>query len=152
MYAAGFQLFAVVNAMLMVPGTKVIRTATIVACLYALLSPESRPVVAVILWLIWPPAFLVAWALGRQRDKPLGDEHTSLAPTRARITITAIIVAVTIASLTYRVVLGAGLQQTAALFVGVPALLAIAVVFFVSPRSATGGTSTASTPTGTSTS
>jgi hypothetical protein len=138
MYAAGLLVFAVVNGLLMVPGTTVIRVATIVACLYALLSPDARPVIAVMMWLVWPPIFLVAWALGRERNEPPGDAHTDLAPTRARVTITAIIVAVTIASLAYRVVLGAGLQQTAALFVAVPALLAIAVVFLVSPRSATG--------------
>ena len=138
MYAAGLLVFAVVNGLLMVPGTKAVRAATIVACLYALLSPGARPVIAVIMWLIWPPTLLVAWALGRERNEPPGDEHTSLAPTRARITITAIIVAVTIASLAYRVILGAGLQQTAALFVGLPALLAVAVVFLVSPRSAVG--------------
>jgi hypothetical protein len=138
MYAAGLLVFAVVNALLMVPGTTLIRAATIVACLYALLSPGARPVVAVLMWLVWPPTVLIAWAIGRERRQPPGDGHTELAPTRARITITAIIVAVTIASLAYRVILGAGLQQTAALFVGIPALLAIAVVFLVSPRSATG--------------
>ena len=138
MYAAGFLVFAVVNALLMFPGTTVIRVATIVACVYALLSPDARSVVAVIMWLVWPPTFLIAWALGRERNEPPGDEHIDLAPIRARVTITAIIVAVTIASLAYRVILGAGLQQTAALFVGLPALLAIAVVFLVSPRSAVG--------------
>ena len=138
MFAAGLLVFAVVNGLLMVPGTKVIRAATIIACLYALLSPEARPVVAVIMWLVWPPTLLVAWALGRERGEPSDDQQNSLAPTRARVTISAIIVAVTIASLAYRVILGAGLQQTAALFIGVPALLAIAVVFLVSPRSAIG--------------
>ena len=37
-----------------------------------------------------------------------------------------------------RLIFAQGLQQTAALFVGIPALLAIVVVFAVSPRSATG--------------
>jgi hypothetical protein len=138
MYAAGFLVFAAVNALLMFPGAKLVRAAAILASLYALLLPEARPVVALIMWLVWPPAFLIAWALGRERDESSGDVRIDLAPTRARVTITAIIVAVTIASVAYRVVLGAGLQQTAALFVGLPALLAIAVVFLVSPRSAIG--------------
>ena len=43
-----------------------------------------------------------------------------------------------IASIVYRLLVAQGLQQTAALFVGIPALLAILVVFAVSPRSATG--------------
>jgi hypothetical protein len=138
MFVAGLLVFAVVNGLLMVRGTNLIRAATIVACLCALLWPGARPVMAVIMWLVWPPTLLVAWALGRERNEPNADEHSSLAPTRARITITAIIVSVTIASIAYRVILGAGLQQTAALFVGLPALLAIAVVFLVSPRSAVG--------------
>ena len=38
----------------------------------------------------------------------------------------------------YQLIVAHSLQQTAALFVGIPALLAIVVVFMVSPRSATG--------------
>ena len=43
-----------------------------------------------------------------------------------------------VASLAYKLIFYQQLQQTAALFVGIPALLAIVVVLFVSPRSATG--------------
>jgi hypothetical protein len=42
------------------------------------------------------------------------------------------------ASIAYRLLTAGGLHQTAALFVGIPALLAIGVVFFVSPRTAVG--------------
>jgi len=50
----------------------------------------------------------------------------------------ATIVAVAMGSIFYRLVVAHDLQQTAALFIGVPALLAIVVVFFVSPRSGVG--------------
>ena len=50
----------------------------------------------------------------------------------------ALIAAVAVASLAYRLIFASRLQQTAALFVGIPALLAIVVVLVVSPRSATG--------------
>ena len=58
--------------------------------------------------------------------------------TGARIALATLIVAVAISAIAYRAILSNNLQQTAALFVGIPALLAIAVVFGVSPKSATG--------------
>jgi hypothetical protein len=58
--------------------------------------------------------------------------------TAARIAVASLILAVTIASTAYRLLVLHRLDQTAALFVGIPALLAIVVVFAVSPRSATG--------------
>ena len=57
---------------------------------------------------------------------------------RARIALATLIVAVAIAAIAYRVILSHNLQQTAALFVGIPALVAVAVVFGVEPKSATG--------------
>jgi hypothetical protein len=56
----------------------------------------------------------------------------------SRLTAAAIIAAVALAALAFRLLVFNGLQQTAALFVGIPALLAIVVVLAVSPRSATG--------------
>ena len=56
----------------------------------------------------------------------------------ARFALATIIIAVAVAAVAYRAILSHGLQQTAALFVGIPALLAVAVVFGVSPKSATG--------------
>jgi hypothetical protein len=59
-------------------------------------------------------------------------------PTPARVALSALIAAVAIAVLAYRVIAWHHLQQTAALFIGIPALLAIVVTLAVSPRSATG--------------
>ena len=56
----------------------------------------------------------------------------------SRMTVARLIVAVAIAMLAYQALLTHELQQTSALFVGIPALLAVAVVFGVSPKSATG--------------
>ena len=58
--------------------------------------------------------------------------------TPARIGLATLILAVAIAVVAYRVIVFHNLQQTAALFIGIPALLAIVVTFGVSPRSATG--------------
>jgi len=58
--------------------------------------------------------------------------------TKSRVALAAIIAAVTVASVAYRLITGYGLQQSAALFLGIPALLAIAAVFSPTPRTATG--------------
>lgn len=58
--------------------------------------------------------------------------------TRGRSAATAIVLALGIASLAFRAIAYGGLQQTAALFVGVPTILTLVVLFAVSPRSATG--------------
>jgi hypothetical protein len=73
---------------------------------------------------------------GTRAQEPTATDEA--AATRARLVAATLIAAVAIASLTYRLVVAHNLQQTAALFVGIPALLAIVVVFGVSPRSATG--------------
>lgn len=57
---------------------------------------------------------------------------------RARRTIAAICLAVAGASMYFRWLAGAALQQSAALFVGVPMVLALVVIFASKPRSATG--------------
>ncbi len=69
-----------------------------------------------------------------------GDDLPNNSPTanKARIALAAIIAVVAVASVAFRWISGYGLQQSAALFVGIPAILAIAAVFSPSPRSATG--------------
>ena len=57
---------------------------------------------------------------------------------RARITLVAVIAAVGAASLGYRLLVWHHLEQTSALFIGIPMLLAIVVVLFARPRSSTG--------------
>lgn len=63
---------------------------------------------------------------------------SSNAGQRARLATASLIVAVAVASVAYRVIVGSGLEQTAALFVGLPTLLALVVVFMSRPRTATG--------------
>jgi hypothetical protein len=75
-------------------------------------------------------AFRVDEGDGRRPDSP--------TVTRSRITLAATIAVVTVASVGFRWISGYGLQQSAALFVGIPALLAIAAVFSPTPRTATG--------------
>jgi hypothetical protein len=89
-------------------------------------------------WLAWPPAFVIAWIAARDPppDREPVDGQSSATP--ARIAVAAIIGAVALASLAYQWLMLHHLGQTAALFIGLPALLAIVVVFWVSPRSATG--------------
>ncbi len=90
--------------------------------------------IAVLVYITLPLA-LVAWATRLWSPVNPSAAPASLKP---RLALTAIILAVTAASLTYRAVLFHGLDQTAALFVGVPVVLAIVVIFTASPQSATG--------------
>ena len=133
-------IFGIVNVLLDPPGTFVIRAMAINATFATLAYKDLRTFMLLLGWLVWPPAFMVSWALGRESRlapdvEPLESTAASL---KARKTLAALIGAVAIASLAYRIIVAGGLQQTAALFVGIPALLAIVVVFAVSPRSATG--------------
>lgn len=57
---------------------------------------------------------------------------------RAQLATASLIVGVAVASVAYRVIVGNGLEQTAALFVGLPTLLALVIVFMTSPSTATG--------------
>jgi hypothetical protein len=134
-------LFGLFNATVSTPGTLGVRLAAVAATLAVLWWGDVfRTIVVLLAWLVWPPAYAVAWTLGRKSELAADREplRVDTAVTRSRIGVAAIIVAVAIASLTYRLTVAHGLQQTAALFVGVPALLAIVVVFTVSPRTATG--------------
>jgi hypothetical protein len=66
------------------------------------------------------------------------DDRVQQVVTRGRSAAAAIILSIAIPSLAFRAIVYGGLQQTAALFVGVPTILALVVLFAVSPRSATG--------------
>jgi len=137
----GLLLFGITNVFLDVPGTAFIRTLSAVAAFVVLVWQDSTVAVwtALLAWLIWPPLFMVSWALARRpssrdADQPAQDD----AARRARIGAAALITAVAIGSIAYRLIVLGGLQQTAALFIGIPSILAVVVVFGVSPRSATG--------------
>ena len=81
------------------------------------------------------PLLLVAWAFRFVRPP---DPSITPASLKSRLALTALILAVTAASLTYRAIVAHGLGQTAALFIGVPVVLAIVVIFTASPQTATG--------------
>lgn len=137
---AAFLLFGLGNVLFAPAGTLRVRAAAIVACLAALVVRDFRMAIAVTLVLTWPPAYLLSWTAAEVQASP---DHAR-APDRvgggyrARLTVGAVIISVAIASLVFRLLVEQQLQQTAALFVGLPTLLAVIVVFAVSPRSATG--------------
>jgi hypothetical protein len=79
------------------------------------------------------------WALAEQQATTRAEaEAQQSTARRARIGATAVIVAVAVSSIAYRLIVFRGLQQTAALFVTIATILAVMVVFMISPRSATG--------------
>jgi hypothetical protein len=134
-------VFGAFNIAFPAPGTAWIRALGAAYTLAALLTPdEIAGGMLVIALFFWPPAFMVAWALAREdeaarRSGPVDQEWSAR---RARRALAAIIGAVAAASWAYHVIVGRGLGQTGALFIGLPTLLAIFVVVAVSPRSATG--------------
>ena len=132
--------FGLVNILWTPPGTTWVRGISIASAVSALFwDVNARDIAIVILAAVWPPSFMVAWALARENaatDDHDRDGHT--ARYDARRTTAVVIVAIAVASLTYQVIRHQGLQQSAALFVGIPTVLALVVVFGVSPRSATG--------------
>lgn len=85
------------------------------------------------------PAMVVALAMHRQAGDDSDQAPAATAKvSRDRMALTAVIGVVAIASAAFRWLSGYGLHQSAALFIGIPALLAIAAVFSPTPRSATG--------------
>jgi hypothetical protein len=138
-WVLGWVVFGIVNAVITAPGTWWIRIGAIATTLLALLLPDRNIGLFVLVWLVWPPAFMVAAYLGRSAQRSSGDPEPAVtASTRARVTLSAVIAAVAVSALAFRWLARQNLQQTAALFVGIPALLAIVVVLRVSPRSAVG--------------
>jgi hypothetical protein len=133
-------LFGLGNVFVAAPGTGPVRTGAVLACVLVLGLRDARLLALTLLVLIWIPAYLVAWTRAiRNEPGPAATPGDGTASgRRARVSVAAIIVAVAIASIAYQAIVEQGLQQTAALFVGLPALLAIIVVLAVSPRSATG--------------
>jgi hypothetical protein len=136
----GVAAFGVFNAVVSVPGTAWIRGASVAVSIFSLLfGPVGVLVLAV--WLAWPPAFMVAWSLTRAADRHKDPELPAYDDewfTPARISLAAMMIAVTISTLAYKLIFSHGLQQSSALFIGIPALIAVIVVFSVSPRSAQG--------------
>lgn len=77
-------------------------------------------------------------ALAFVLDRDYAQPAEPLTPTKARIALAAIIAVVAVASVVFRWLDGSGLQQSAALFIGIPTILAIAAAFSPTPRTALG--------------
>lgn len=131
-------LLAIINVVFTLPGTMAVRIATATLAVAGIAVPALREVAAIILWLAWPPVLLITWLSTRDDRDELNHPRRADSATRARINVAVIIAAVAIASLMYRALVQHHLEQTSALFVGIPSILAIIVTFGVSPRSATG--------------
>jgi hypothetical protein len=133
-YTVALFVFGLANALVPLAGTRWVRGAAVVASVLGLAWPEQTlPVLVPLLWLMWPPAILVMWSSGRATPEADDAERR-----RAQMVTGAIIAAVALASFAYRVIVSHRLEQTSALFIGIPALLAILVVFSASPKTATG--------------
>jgi len=140
LFTAGLLAFGLFNVLVTPPGTAEVRAIAICCALASFVWPAYNSVVVALASALWPPAFLVTWAVAREPaaagalDREIGD----VAARHSRAIVAALVISTAIASIAYRVIMFHGLGQTAALFVGIPTLLAVVVVFTVSPRSATG--------------
>src|SRR5260221_5656969 len=85
-----------------------------------------------------PIVLLLKVALRAVGAASTSEAERSPAPLGPRLGLTGVILGVSCASIAYRATVDHGLQQTAALFIGVPVILAIVVIFATSPRTATG--------------
>ena len=131
-------LIAVGNVVFALPGTLAVRMTTVAVALAGLAFPTLMGPVALSVWLLWPPALIIAWLVARDGHDDLSAEWQADPSRRARISVAIVIAAVAIASVMYRVLVAHRLEQTAALFIGIPSILAIIVTLGLSPRSATG--------------
>ena len=85
-----------------------------------------------------PIVLILKVGLYAATETSTSEDEPTPAPLGPRLGLTGVILGVTCASIAYRATVDHGLQQTAALFIGVPVILAIVVIFATSPRTATG--------------
>jgi hypothetical protein len=143
--------FGILNVLVAPVGTSVVRALAIVAVLVGLLAPpDVRPLFVWYACLAWMPAMLIARAAADRHRAPgplprgavlsatESDDDRKNGEIAGRLAMGASILAVSSAVIVYRLTVGQGLQQTAALFVGIPALLAAVVAIAVTPRTAAG--------------
>lgn len=90
--------------------------------------------IVLVVWFLLLPAGVIKRL--RERESQSGEE---LQRSReARWAVAGLILVVAIGSVAYRLLVAGHLEQTSALFIGLPALLAILTVLFTRPKSATG--------------
>src|SRR5262249_33478384 len=110
----GLLLLGIFNVVVEAPGTTFVLIATVLLAAVLLFMPPSLGFVLLI-WFVWPPAYMGAWALADEsRNGSAGEEDDSSR--RARVAVASIIAAVAMASFMYRFLVAHNLQQTAALF------------------------------------
>ena len=81
---------------------------------------------------------LPAGVIKRLRERESESTEEAKQSREAQWAIAGLILAVAVASAGYRLLVGGHLEQTAALFIGLPTLLAILTVLLTKPKSATG--------------
>lgn len=82
-----------------------------------------------VVWLLLPALVLGAWMFVWARPGNPGDAAVQASQHRARMSLAGVIGLLAAASVAFRLMTGTGLEQTAALFIGIPALLACAALF-----------------------
>jgi hypothetical protein len=117
------------------------QVATVLGCVTlfiwlgnVLLTPSTTGLTIIVL----AGVVVVTRSIARQRWSEAANELPPRPAMTARLRVVGIIAAITIASFFYRWLMLHRLEQTSALFIGIPALLAILMTLFSRPRSATG--------------
>jgi hypothetical protein len=128
-------LIGIASALLTIPGTTVVQVLTLLVALGGLLRSDLTLSAALLLVLAGPPAFLLSWELAGGALQPA---ERAAAERRARWAAIGVILAAAGGSVAFRLLVVHRLEHTAALFVGVPTLLAVLVVLSGTPSSATG--------------
>jgi hypothetical protein len=155
-------IFAVVLIMAHRPTTRsgqYSRFATLGVLLLGIIVPRSLPFIIVLAPLAW----LIAYLLAKYHDRPrppapvvttrnpaplirtASVPPAPLSPAvqaerlrRRKLTLLAIVLSFTIVSVAGRMIYGRHLETTSLMFIGIPAMLAILLVFTVRPKSALG--------------
>ena len=71
-YFFGLLCFGIVNVVFTPPGTQRVRAAASARRSRRCCGPRSSAGVVFLAWLVWPPAFMVAWALARESKQNRG--------------------------------------------------------------------------------
>jgi hypothetical protein len=95
-------------------------------------------IVILVVWVIGPVLALAVYQSVRTAPSSETSEEAARRDQRSKITVAAMIAAVAAGSVVFRLLTRAELGQTAALFIGIPAMLAIVAVFSPTPQSAVG--------------
>ena len=85
--------------------------------------------ILLVVWLLLPVLVLGAWMFVWARPGNPDTAAVQAAQHRARMSLVGVIGVLAAASVAFRLMVGTGLEQTAALFIGIPALLACAALF-----------------------